>query len=363
MHPCVVVGTRPEIIKMAPVIHELRRRDVDFALVHSGQHYDANLSQVFFEDLDLPLPDLDLETGSGTQAEQTAAALINLEELFLDSKPDLVLVEGDTNTTLAGALAAAKLGIRVGHVEAGLRSYDRRMPEEHNRRLADHLSAYLFAPTALAANILRGEGCWGAIHVTGNPVIDACLRFGPKAANAPILRTLPFDRFALATAHRAENVDDPVVLREFVRVFTECPVPVVYPLHPRTRERLRAAGLEDILEASENVRLLPPVGYLDFLALLIRCAFVLTDSGGIQEEVTAPDIRKKAFVLRESTERPEAVEAGYAEIVGTRAAPILKRIAAFLEAPWAPKTPSPFGGGDAGKRIVDLLLAADSAKR
>lgn len=353
MRLAVVVGTRPEIVKMASIVEELRARDADFVFIHSGQHYDRELSALFLEELGLPLPEVNLETGSGSPGEQTATALRGLERTFLDVRPDLVLVEGDTNTVLAGALAAAKVGVHVGHVEAGLRSYDRRMPEEHNRRVTDHLSDLLFAPTDHAARTLRAESCPGAIHVTGNTVIDACLRFGPRAR--PPDADLP-ERFALATAHRSENVDDPAVLREFVEVFARCPLPVVYPVHPRTRERLRDAGLAETLESSGNVQLLPPLGYLEFLALLIRSAFVLTDSGGIQEEATAPNVQKKVFVLRESTERPEAVSAGYAEVLGTRAAPILARLEQFLGEGWKPTTACPFGDGTAGRRIVKIAL-------
>ncbi len=362
MRICVVVGTRLEIIRMARVIHELRARQADFVLIHTGQHYEANMSEVFFRELELPSPDVNLETGSGTQAEQTATALVRLERAFEDIGRDVVLVEGDTNTVLAAALAGAKLGIDVGHVEAGLRSYDLRMPEEHNRRLTDHLSAYLFAPTGGAAETLRKEACWGDVHVTGNTVIDACLRYGPKAEEkSEILREIPFDRFALATAHRAENVDDPEVLRQLFHIFTHSPIPVVYPIHPRARRRFRMAHLEADLEASDDVALLSPLGYFDFLSLLMRCTFVLTDSGGIQEEATAPNIRKKVFVLRESTERPEAVDAGYAEVVGTEADGVLRRLRRFLEEGWSSDSPSPFGDGDAGRRIVDCFEGNDAA--
>ena len=192
--------------------------------------------------------------------------------------------------------------------------------------------------------------------MTGNTVIDACLRYGPKALAASTAdRQVPFDAFALATAHRAENVDNPAVLRQLFTILTECPLPVVYPIHPRTRMRFREAGLERDLIESKNVALLPPVGYFDFLALLMRCSFVLTDSGGIQEEATAPNIRKKVFVLRESTERPEAVEAGYAEVLGTDARTVLDRVRRFMEESWAPANACPFGDGTAGRRIVEAL--------
>jgi len=356
MKICVVVGTRPEIVKMAPIIHELKNRHLDFSLVHTGQHYDHDLSQVFFEELDLPPADVNLETGSGSQAEQTATALVRLESTFRKISPDLVLVEGDTNTVLAGALAAAKLDIDVGHVEAGLRSYDLRMPEEHNRRLTDHLSSYLFAPTQGAASTLEREACWGKIRVTGNTVIDACLLFGPKAEkSSSILKKIPFDQFALATTHRADNVDNPKTLQQFFEIFNKCPIPVVYPIHPRTRERYRSAGLESALGHSSNIALAQPLGYFDFITLLAKCSFVLTDSGGIQEEVTAPNILKKAFVLRNNTERPEAVEAGYAEVMGTNSVNVLNRLNEFLNEKWSPKTPGPFGDGFSASRIVDAI--------
>jgi len=333
---------------MAPIIHELKNRRLDFSLVHTGQHYDHDLSQVFFEELDLPPADVNLETGSGSQAEQTATALVGLESTFRKISPDLVLVEGDTNTVLAGALAAAKLGIDVGHVEAGLRSYDLRMPEEHNRRLTDHLSSYLFAPTPRAASTLEREACWGKVRVTGNTVIDACLLFGPKAQrSSSILKKIPFDQFVLATTHRAENVDDPKILRQFCEIFDKSPIPVVYPIHPRTRERYHSAGLESALKHSGNLVLIRPVGYLDFITLLTKCAFVLTDSGGKQEEVTAPNIMKKVFVLRDNTERPEAVDAGYAEIVGTNTSEVLERVNDFVKHRWTPKAQCPFGDGHA----------------
>ncbi len=341
---------------MASVVHELRDRSLDFVFVHSGQHYDAEMSQVFLEDLGLPSPDVNLKVGSGTQAVQTAEALLRLAETFERVRPDMVLVEGDTNTVVAGALAAAKLGIDVGHVEAGVRSYDLRMPEEHNRRLADHLSSYLFAPSALAVRTLKLESCWGRVHRSGNTVIDAAVRYAEKAESMSdaSLGDLPHE-FALATGHRAENVDDAGVLRELCEVFTRCPIPVVYPIHPRTRVRLQETGLLAKLSASENVILVPPLGYLGFLRLLIKSRFVLTDSGGIQQEVTAPSIRKKVFVLRRSTESPEAVEAGYSELVGTNAKAILSRLRRFVAEGWTPPRTHPYGRGDAGRKIVRIL--------
>jgi UDP-N-acetylglucosamine 2-epimerase (non-hydrolysing) len=266
------------------------------------------------------------------------------------------LVEGDTNTVLAGALAAAKMGIDVGHVEAGLRSHDLRMPEEHNRRLTDHLSSHLFAPTDDAVKNLEMEGVWGRIHMTGNPVIDACLSFmGTAESKSCILEEVEFDEFCLVTAHRKENVDDPKTLSDLVEIFRRCPVPVVYPIHPRTVKMLKAYDLYGKLSDSKNVQLLPPIGYLDFLILMRDSEFILTDSGGIQEEATSPNIQKKVFVLRTSTERPEAVEAGYAQVVGTDAKDVLGAVTRCIEEETPPSGPSPYGEGKAAHKIVELL--------
>jgi len=356
MKIAVVLGTRPEIIKMASIIKQLCIRGYDFEIIHTQQHYDVNMSQTFFDELGLPEPDRNLSVGSGTQGQQTANAIMRLEEAYLDGRPDVVLVEGDTNTVLAGALAAAKLGIRVGHVEAGLRSYDRRMPEEHNRRLTDHASDLLFAPTEHNASTLRREDVWGKIFVTGNTVIDACLEYLPLAERrSSILDRIIFDEFALATAHRAENVDDPRVLGNIARIFMGCPSHVVYPAHPRTAKRLKECGLYDRLASHDNVQLIDPVGYFDFLLLMSRSSFIISDSGGIQEEATAPNIRKKVFVLRENTERPEAVEAGYADVVGTDPSLVLDKIGAYVNHHENSFGPGPFGDGSSGLRILSCL--------
>lgn len=352
----VVVGTRPEIIKMAPIVLGLQEAGVPYSLVHTGQHYDRELSEVFLDELGLGRPQESLSVGSGTQAGQTAKALTKLGDSFARRRPELVLVEGDTNTVLAGALAASKLGIDVAHVEAGLRSFDLRMPEEHNRRLTDHLSSYLFAPTEVSKANLERESVWGEVFVTGNTVIDSCLLFMPQAeAHSKVLEEVRFEEFCLATAHRVENVEDPETLRRLVRIFTGSPLPVVYPIHPRTQRRLREAGLLESLVASENVQLLPAKGYYDFLVLMRHCSLILTDSGGIQEEATAPNIRKKVFVLRRSTERPEAVEAGYAEVVGTDPETALSRIRQYVANPTPPYGPSPYGDGFSGRKITKIV--------
>ncbi len=355
----VVVGTRPEIVKMAPVILALREAGVSFSLVHTGQHYDQELSGVFLEELGLGAPDVVLDVGSGSQAKQTAEALVRLEDHFVEDPPRLILVEGDTNTVLAAALAGVKLGIDVGHVEAGLRSHDLRMPEEHNRRLTDHLSSYLYAPTDIASKNLRQEAVWGSIWITGNTVIDASLRYLPLAeSRSQVMDLVPFDRFCLVTAHRSENVDDPDTLRELVDLLRKAPLPVVYPMHPRAETRMKEAGIYEHLHASENVRLLPPLGYFDFLVLMKRSTFILTDSGGIQEEATSPVIQKKVFVFRRSTERPEAVASGHATVVGTSAEGALSAMREYLDDPAPPSGPSPYGDGTSGAQIASLVHEA-----
>ena len=352
----VVVGTRPEIVKMAPVVRALKKNRIPLTFVHCGQHYDYNMAQQFIEELELPSPDYGYKVKVASAGEQTARIITYMDRLLKKTEPALVLVEGDTNSVLAAALAANKRGIAVGHVEAGLRSFDLRMPEEHNRRLTDHLSAYLFAPTERARANLKNENVWGEIYVTGNTVIDAVNQHLPIAEKkSEILKKIRSEKFALATAHRAENVDDLAVLKNFVEAFAESPVPVVYPMHPRTKKRLRQSEMYAQIKESENVQVLPPVGYLDFLVLMRRCELIITDSGGIQEEATAPCIRKPVLVIRLSTERPEAVEAGFAKVVGTEKQEILTAIKAALESRKQLPEKSPFGDGNAAEKITQII--------
>jgi len=352
----IVVGTRPEIIKMAPLIRTLRKERIAFTFVHCGQHYDYNMSQKFIEDLELPPPDYSFKLRAYSQGMQTARMMIHMEKLFLEKRPSLVLVEGDTNGVLATSLAAVKVGIPVGHVEAGLRSFDLRMPEEHNRRLTDHLSSYLFAPTKTAESNLSKENVWGKTFVTGNTVIDAVIQHLPIAERkSDIIKAVHFKKFALATAHRAENVDDLKVLRNFMEAFAEAPIPVVYPMHPRTKKRLLQSRSYGKVKSSKNVQIMPPLGYLDFLVLMKRCSVIVTDSGGIQEEATAPNIRKRVLVMRLSTERPEAVETGFAEVVGTDKQSILKAMERTLTQQKELPLNSPYGEGNAANKIADII--------
>jgi len=353
----IVVGTRPEIIKMATVVDSCRELGVGHKLVNTGQHHDWEMSGQFMRELGLERPDHYLNVGSGSHAVQTSRTMVELEKVVLREHPDAVVAEGDTNTVLAAALTSIKLHVPVCHVEAGLRSYDLRMPEEHNRRLVDHASTLLFAPSLHAAANLRKEKVWGKVLTVGNTVIDACLRFMDVATKkSTVLLRVEFDRFALATFHRAENVDHLPTLRTFVEVLARCPVPVVFPVHPRTMSRLKSSGLITKLKNSKNVQVLPPVGYFDILTLMRECEFILTDSGGLQEEATAPNIRKFVFVLRKLTDRPESIGAGFAKLVGAEdAESIVRSVESLPQLKSRMKRKSPYGDGMAGLRIARAL--------
>jgi len=354
----IVLGTRPEIIKMAPVIEACEKLNVDYFLVHTDQHFDENMSHIFIRELRIQQPKYSLHVGSGTHGTQTGKALMLLEKVMMKEKPDMMLIEGDTNTVLAAGLAAVKLGVPIGHVEAGLRSFDLRMPEEHNRSLVDHISTYLFAPTQHSCDNLKRENVWGDIYVTGNTVIDACLKYVPIAEQkSKIMEKIRFESFALATVHRAENVDNKHVLSNFVNVLTKSETPIVFPAHPRTVLRLKQAQLDERVFGDGNIQVLPAVGYFDFLVLMKNCEFILTDSGGIQEEATSPVIRKFVFVLRESTDRPEAVEAGLAKLVGTNTERVLYEVRKQVSKGMSMKSKCPYGDGKAGERIIGLINA------
>jgi UDP-GlcNAc3NAcA epimerase len=345
-----VIGNRPQFIKAAAVSGPLR--DVaDEVLVHTGQHYDEALSQVFFDELGLPRPEHRLELGGGTNTSQTARMLEALEPLLESERPALVLVYGDTNSTLAGALAAAQSGIPVAHVEAGMRSYDRRMPEELNRVLTDHASDLLLCSSEAPAEILRGERVAGTVEVVGDVMVDVARLLGPRAA----ARTEVLERFGvapgayvLATAHRAGNVDDPVRLERLVGLLEAVPEPVVLPLHPRTAARLDAAGWRERLPAA-GVVLAPPLGYLDFTALLHHARAVLTDSGGVQKEAYLAAV--PCVTLRASTEWTETVDAGWNVLVDLDVDAALRA----LERRPPDARPPLYGDGRAGARVAAAL--------
>lgn len=349
----IVLGTRPEIIKMSPIIRECERSASQFFIVHTGQHYSYNMDKAFFEELELPDAKYHLDVGSGPHGEQTGRILIKIEKVFKKEKPTVVMVEGDTNSTLAGALAATKLGIKVGHVEAGLRSYDRRMPEETNRVLTDHCSDYLFAPTRKSKKVLIGEGISEEkIFVTGNTIVDAVyqnLDFAKKGHFLKKLQLRPKGYF-LATAHRQENVDNIArfsgILEGLEKVSNEFNVPIIYPIHPRSRKQMKAFGLRP-----SGIKLIDPIDFSFFLELEYNAKLVLTDSGGVQEETCV--LKVPCVTLRDNTERPETNEVGSNILAGTDPNKILECTRAMLsrENSWK----NPFGDGNAGRRIVETL--------
>jgi UDP-N-acetylglucosamine 2-epimerase len=345
-----IVGNRPQFVKAAAVSRLLRERHEEL-LVHTGQHYDDELSKVFFEELGIPAPDRELGAGSGSNSEQTARILAALAPVLDELRPGLAFVYGDTNSTLAGALAAAQADIPVGHVEAGMRSFDRSMPEELNRVLTDHASDLLLCSTQTAMDNLDREGVHGQAHLVGDVMADVSLAFREIAAErSAILGELglePGTYFAV-TAHRAGNVDDPARLERLVALLEALPQPVVFPVHPRTRARLEAAGLLDRLD---GVTLVPPLGYLDFLELARHARAILTDSGGVQKEAYLLGV--PCVTLRDTTEWVETVDAGWNVLVD------LDREAALaaLERTPPPERPELYGGGRAAERVRDAVSA------
>jgi UDP-N-acetylglucosamine 2-epimerase len=346
-----IVGNRPQFVKAAAVSRLLRERHEEL-LVHTGQHYDDELSKVFFEELGIPAPDRELGAGSGSNTEQTARILAALEPVLAELRPGLALVYGDTNSTLAGALAAAQADIPVGHVEAGMRSFDRSMPEELNRVLTDHASDLLLCSTQTAMDNLAREGVHGEAHLVGDVMADVSLAFREIAAERSTIlaeRGLEPGAYLVVTAHRAGNVDDRDRLGRLVGLLEALPQPVVFPVHPRTRARLEAAGLLDRLD---GVTLVPPLGYLDFLELARHAGAILTDSGGVQKEAYLLGV--PCVTLRPSTEWVETVDSGWNVLVDLDA----DRALAALDRP-APDGDRPelYGGGHAAERVRDVLDA------
>lgn len=354
MHVLHVVGARPNFMKLAPVVRALAgRSSVRQTIVHSGQHYDAEMSAVFFEDLELPRPDVNLEVGSGSHAEQTAAVMLRLEPVLRDGRPDIVLVYGDVNSTLAGALVAAKLQIPVGHVEAGLRSFDRTMPEELNRRLTDDAADLLFTPSRDADENLAREGIPASrVYFVGNVMIDTLVRLLPRAE--PPAEVDGLERYAFVTLHRPSNVDDPATLQRVLDALHEVgrELPVLFAVHPRTRRRLEAIGDRN---RDNGMRLFPPLPYRQCLALQRAAAVVITDSGGMQEETTFLGV--PCLTLRDNTERPITVTEGTNIVVGRRPERLPEAVRAVLQAPPRPARVPELWDGHAGERIADALEA------
>jgi UDP-N-acetylglucosamine 2-epimerase (non-hydrolysing) len=340
-------------MKAAPVLRALRARlEVRQVLVHTGQHYDANMSGTFFDQLGLPLPDHNLEVGSGSHAKQTAEVMTRFEPVLLAERPDMVLVYGDVNSTVAASVVATKLGIPVGHVEAGLRSFDRAMPEEINRLLTDQISNVLFTPSVDGdVNLLREGVAPEKIWLVGNVMIDTLIRLLPQARE-PSVPNLPAE-FVLVTLHRPSNVDDPYMLEALVRALarTSRTLPVIFPVHPRTRQKIAQFGLQ---EAARGLFLTEPLGYLEFLWLQSHAAVVVTDSGGIQEETTY--LRVPCLTMRTTTERPITIEIGTNVLVGTDTARMEQEIGKVLGNQGPRGAIPPLWDGHAGERIAAALV-------
>jgi UDP-N-acetylglucosamine 2-epimerase (non-hydrolysing) len=348
MHVLHVVGARPNFMKVAPMLRALETRGTAQSLVHTGQHYDANMSDVFFAQLGMPAPDVNLEVGSGSHAGQTAQIMTRFEPVLLSRKPDLVLVYGDVNSTVAAALVCSKLGTRVGHVEAGLRSFDRSMPEEINRVVTDQVADLLFTPSEDGdANLLREGISREKIHRVGNVMIDTLVRFLPVAE-----KTNGFpERYALVTLHRPSNVDDGDRLRQIVQSLLAIQehADVVFPVHPRTRQRL--AGLSTDIT---RLRLLDPLPYIEFLSLQRHAAVVITDSGGIQEETTF--LQVPCLTLRSNTERPVTVTLGSNVLVGNDPARLEDEVARVLSGQAKKGSIPPLWDGHAAERIAEIVM-------
>ncbi len=358
-----VVGARPQFIKAAPLSFALRRRrGITEAILHTGQHYDPELSDVFFEQMRIPRPDHSLDAGSGTHGAQTAAILKGVEDLLLAERPDWVVVFGDTNSTLAGALAAAKLQIPVAHVEAGMRSFNRAMPEELNRVVTDHLATLHLCASATAVRNLAAEGVTSGVREVGDIMLDAVQVFAPQAAESVDLERrfgVEEGSFLLLTCHRAENTDDPARLREIIAGADAASrhAPVLFPAHPRVRAALEREGIA----LPSGVRMIPPVGYLEMLALIQGSRLVLTDSGGLQKE--ALYLKRPCVTMRDETEWVETVESGWNILTGADAVAIGAAAGHMLEAPDAlpPHPGMLYGDGRTAERIADLLAAGPEA--
>jgi UDP-N-acetylglucosamine 2-epimerase (non-hydrolysing) len=353
-----VAGARPNFMKIAPLMWEIERRaGVSACLVHTGQHYDERMSQLFFDQLKIPKPDFNLQVGSASHAVQTAEVMQRFEPIVIEQRPDAVVVVGDVNSTLACTLTAVKLGIRVAHIEAGLRSFDRSMPEEINRVLTDSISHWLFVSERSAMKHLRREGISAErVHFVGNLMIDTLLACRQRSEASPILEQLKISSrgYAVLTLHRPSNVDEPAVFRELLAAVERLQreLPVVFPVHPRTRKAL--AGQTD--RRMPNLKLIEPLGYLDFLKLMAHARIVLTDSGGIQEETTVLGVR--CLTLRSNTERPVTTEQGTNRLVGMDSGRIVKAALAAIADDRAAGCIPELWDGRAALRTVDTLLSA-----
>lgn len=355
-----IIGARPQFIKAAVLSRLIRNnkwnKSLSEIIIHTGQHYDVNMSDIFFEEMEIPQPDINLNIGSGTHGKMTGEMLIHIEEVLISEKPDIVLVYGDTNSTLAGALAASKLYIPLAHVEAGLRSFWKEMPEEQNRVLTDHLADWLFCPTKTACNNLKSEGIINRVELTCDIMLDASIYYQKKLdkdsfkSNSKFFKRHGFNgqinEFFLLTIHRAENTDNPECMRNIIQALNESKIPGIFPVHPRTKKILENI---DIKFAS-NILLIEPIGYLDMLALESNCNFIVTDSGGVQKE--AYFMKKPCITLRNQTEWVETVKHGWNTLVGTNTKSIIK---AMKNINIPDNYPALYGDANCGEKILSSL--------
>jgi len=352
MKAVIVLGTRPEIIKLAPVIKKLGKKKC--IVIFTGQHYDYQMGMKFIHQLELPKPDYLLKISKSIPQLQISEIISKLTKILLKEKPDTVVVQGDTNTVLSAGICSIKSNIPISHVEAGLRSNDWRMPEEHNRITIDHLSEILFAPTKNSKQNLVSENVHGKIHITGNTIIDAINMYSRISKKKSQL-SIDNQNFVLLTLHRAENVDNKEILSSIVKGLVDSNEDIIFPVHPRTRKRLDEFDLFKKLSKSKNIRLIDSAGYFDMLELMKKCSFIVTDSGGIQEEATSPVIRKKVLVLRKTTDRPEAVESKMSQLIGLNQKTISNIIKKTIKNPNISSKKTPYGNGNASSKIIEII--------
>jgi UDP-N-acetylglucosamine 2-epimerase (non-hydrolysing) len=352
MKATVVLGTRPEIIKLAPMIKLLNKKST--SVIFTGQHYDFDMGLKFIQQLGIRKPDYSLRITRTDPSSQIADIIKKVSVIIKKESPETVIVQGDTNTVLAASISSLKSNIPISHVESGLRSHDWRMPEEHNRIAVDHMSEFLFAPTALSKRNLLDEKIHGKILVTGNTVIDSINQF-TKISKKYSELFVNIDDYVLTTFHRSENVDNQTTLNSIVKAMISTNEDFIFPLHPRTRKQLKKFGLYEKLKKSGNVLILNSVGYFEMLELMKNCKYIMSDSGGIQEEATAPSIRKKVVVVRKTSDRPEAISSGFSVLSGTTYNGIINALKKTSKDFSIPNKKSPYGKGDSSKIIVNYL--------
>ena len=352
MKTTVVLGTRPEIIKLAPLIKNLNKKST--SIIFTGQHYDFDMGIKFIQQLGIRKPDYSLKISRTNTTNQIAEMIKKISLILQNDLPDTVVVQGDTNTVLAASISSLKSNIPISHVEAGLRSNDWRMPEEHNRIVVDHMSEFLFAPTKLSKKNLLKENVHGKIFVTGNTVIDSINQFTKISKKFSNLSVSEND-YVLTTLHRSENVDNESTLHSIIKAILASNEDFIFPIHPRTLKQLKKFGLYEKLRSSDNVLILNSVGYFEMLELMKNCKYILSDSGGIQEEATSPSIRKKVVVVRKTSDRPESISSGFSVLAGTSYSKLTQILKKTSKNYVLPKKNSPYGDGNSSKIIVNHL--------